>query len=190
MKKSNFKKAFALSALMAFVITGSAYAEKVEVGEGKTKNDNPAINVETGEYFNNEGTVIAKDSITVNGGTFNNTNTGTIETGTLDILTNNGTEIAGTITAHKFIYRGLKDQGSYTRGLSAKLTTDELHIIGTKSDINQQMQTGLQVLNNDVLSNVENIIVESHGIKTGLVIGSVNGNTDDGNKVEVNVKNV
>lgn len=37
MKKSNFKKAFALSALMAFVITGSAYAENVDVGEEKTE---------------------------------------------------------------------------------------------------------------------------------------------------------
>lgn len=187
MKKSNFKKAFALSALMAFVITGSAYAADFTVNAGDEETDVPTINVGTDKFTNN-GTVVAKDSITVDGGTFNNT--GTIETGTLDILTNNGTEIAGTITADKFIYRGVKDQGSYTRGLSAKLTTDELHIIGTKSDINQHMQTGLQVLNNDVLSNVENIIVESHGIKTGLVIGSVNGNTADGEKVDVKVKNV
>lgn len=191
MKKSNFKKAFALSALMAFVITGSAYAEEnVDVADGDIKYDKTVITVDPGGSFKNAGTVIADESITVNGGTFNNTGTGTIKTGTLDILTNNGTEIAGTITADKFIYRGVKDQGSYTRGLSAKLTTDELHIIGTKSDINQQMQTGLQVLNNDVLSNVENIIVESHGIKTGLVIGSVNGNTADGEKLDVKVKNV
>lgn len=190
MKKSNLKKAFALSALMAFVITGSAYAADVDVAKDTTKKDNPTINVETGQHFNNAGTVIAEDSITVDGGTFNNTNTGTIETGTLDILTNNGTEIAGTIIADKFIYRGVKDQGSYTRGLSAELTTDELHIIGTKSDINPQMQTGLQVLNNDVLSDVENIIVESHGIKTGLVIGSVVDNTGNGKTVAVKVKNV
>lgn len=191
MKKSNFKKAFALSALMAFVITGSAYAEEnVDVADGDIKYDKTVITVDPGGSFKNAGTVIADESITVNGGTFNNTGTGTIKTGTLDILTNNGTEIAGTITADKFIYRGVKDQGSYTRRLSAKLTTDELHIIGTKSDINQQMQTGLQVLNNDVLSNVENIIVESHGIKTGLVIGSVNGNTADGEKLDVKVKNV
>lgn len=207
MKKSNLKKAFALSALMAFVITGSAYAESIKVGANDPEYKRDNITVEENEYFDNAGTVTVNESIIVDGGSFKNTdtvtanesititggtfnNTGTIETGTLDILTNNGTEIAGTITADKFIYRGVKDQGSYTRGLSAKLTTDELHIIGTKSDINQQMQTGLQVLNNDVLSNVENIIVESHGIKTGLVIGSVNGNTADGEKVDVKVKNV
>lgn len=190
MKKSNLKKAFALSALMAFVITGSAYAKIIKVDEGQTKNDTSVIELGQNDIFENAGTVNATESITVNGGTFNNTNTGTIKTGTLNILTNNGTEIAGTIFADKFIYRGVKDQHNYTRGLSAKLTVNELHIIGTKSEKNQQMATGLQVLKNDVLSNVENIIVESHGVKTGLVIGSVNGNTDNGKKVNAIVKNV
>lgn len=188
MKKSNLKKAFALSALMAFVITGSAYAADVDVAKDTTKKDNPTINVETGQHFNNAGTVIAEDSITVDGGTFNNT--GTIETGTLDILTNNSKEIAGAITADKFIFRGSKDQFDYIHGLSAKLKVNELHIIGTKSDNNPQMATGLQVLKNDVLSDVENIIVESHGIKTGLVIGSVVDNTGNEKTVDVKVKNV
>ena len=188
MKKSNLKKAFALSALMAFVITGSAYAESIKVAQGATKDDTSVIKVEQKDSFENAGIVNADKSITVNGGTFNNT--GTIETGTLNILTNNGTEIAGTIIADKFIYHGVKDQHSYTRGLSAKLKVNELHIIGTKSDNNQQMATGLQGLKDAVLSNVENIIVESHGIKTGLVIGSVNGNTADGEKLDVKVKNV
>lgn len=187
MKKSNFKKAFALSALMAFVITGSAYAADFIVNAGDEKTDVPTINVGT-DKFSNNGTVVAKDSITVDGGTFNNT--GTIETGTLDILTNNSNEIAGAITADKFIFRGSKDQFDYIHGLSAKLKANELLIIGTKSDINPQMATGLQVLNEDVLKNVENIVVESHGIKTGLVIGSVVGNTDNGEKVNAIVKNV
>lgn len=190
MKKSNFKKAFALSALMAFVITGSAYAESIKVDKGKTKNDASVIEVGQNESFENAGTVIANKSITVNDGTFNNT--GDIETGTLDIYSefNDSAEIAGTITADKFIYRGVKDQHSYIRGLSAKLTVNELHIIGTKSDKNKNMATGLQVLNEDVLKSVNNIYVESHGIKTGLVIGSVNGNTNDGKTVDVKVKNV
>ena len=187
MKKSNLKKAFALSALMAFVITGSAYAADFTVNAGEERTDVPTINVGTDDFTNN-GTVVAKDSITVNGGTFNNT--GTIETGTLDILTNNSKEIAGAITADKFIFRGSKDQFDYIHGLSAKLKANELLIIGTKSDINPQMATGLQVLNEDVLKNVENIVVESHGIKTGLVIGSVVGNTDNGEKVNAIVKNV
>lgn len=184
MKKSNFKKAFALSALMAFVITGSAYAADFTVNPGEEKTDVPTINVGTYDFTNNNGTVIAKDSITVNGGTFNNT--GNIETGTLNIYGNiyDDYEIKGKIKANnKIIYRGTADN-LYTRGLSAKLYTPELQIIGTK------VPTGLQILNNEVLNDVGNIVIKSGGVKTGLVIGSVNGNTDDGNKVEVNVKNV
>lgn len=183
MKKSNFKKAFALSALMAFVITGSAYAADFTVNLGDEKTDVPTINVGTDKFTNN-GTVIAKDSITVDGGTFYNT--GNIETGTLNIYGNiyDDYEIKGKIKANnKIIYRGTADN-LYTRGLSAKLDTPELQIIGTK------VPTGLQILNNEVLNDVGNIVIKSGGVKTGLVIGSVNGNTNDGNKVEVNVKNV
>lgn len=183
MKKSNFKKAFALSALMAFVITGSAYAADFTVNAGEEKTDVPTINVGTYKFSNN-GTVVAKDSITVDGGTFYNT--GDIETGTLNIYGNiyDDYEIKGNIKANnKIIYRGTADN-LYTRGLSAKLDTPELQIIGTK------VPTGLQILNNEVLNDVRNIVIKSGGVKTGLVIGSVNGNTDDGNKVEVNVKNV
>lgn len=183
MKKSNFKKAFALSALMAFVITGSAYAADFIVNAGDEKTDVPTINVDTDKFTNN-GTVVAKDSITVDGGTFYNT--GDIETGTLNIYGNiyDDYEIKGNIKANnKIIYRGTADN-LYTRGLSAKLDTPELQIIGTK------VPTGLQILNNEVLNDVGNIVIKSGGVKTGLVIGSVNGNTDDGNKVEVNVKNV
>lgn len=183
MKKSNLKKAFALSALMAFVITGSAYAADFIVNAGAEKTDVPTINVGTNKFSNN-GTVVAKDSITVDGGTFYNT--GDIETGTLNIYGNiyDDYEIKGNIKANnKIIYRGTADN-LYTRGLSAKLDTPELQIIGTK------VPTGLQILNNEVLNDVGNIVIKSGGVKTGLVIGSVNGNTDDGNKVEVNVKNV
>lgn len=166
MKKSNLKKAFALSALMAFVITGSAYAESIKVDEGQTKNDTSVIEVGQNDIFENAGTVNATESITVNDGTFNNTGTGTIETGTLDIYSNkiDDYEIKGNIKASdKIIYRGTADN-LYTRGLSAKLDTPELHIIGTTN------QTGLQIMNNDVLTNVDKIIVESQGEKTGLVI--------------------
>lgn len=164
MKKSDFKKAFALSALMAFVITGSAYAADFTVNSDEVKTDVPSIDVGTDD-FTNKGTVIAKDSITVNGGTF--TNTGTIETGTLDIYGNkyDQAEIAGSITANKIIYRGINGN-LYARQLSAKLNTPELQIIGTTH------QTGLQIFNSDTLANVEKIFIESNDPKTGLVIGS------------------
>lgn len=164
MKKSNLKKAFALSAMMAFVITGSAYAQKVEVDEGKTKDDASVIEVGQNEIFKNAGTVNADESITVNGGTFNNT--GEITTGTLEIYSNpdDKADIAGSINASQgFIYRGI-NSNLYDRKLYAKLDTPVLHIIGTTN------QTGLQIMNNDVLTNVDKIIVESQGAKTGLVI--------------------
>lgn len=184
MKRQILRKAFALSTLMAFVITGSAYAANVDVVANDTKDNESVITVGTNQSFKNAGTVIADDSITVDGGTFNNT--GTIETGTLEIYGNGNdkAEIAGTITAaDKFIYRGINGN-LYTRKLSAKLDTSELQIIGTKNE------TGLQIMNNDVLANVDKIVVESQGVKTGLVIGSVVGNTDNGEKVNAIVKNV
>lgn len=167
MKKSNLKKAFALSALMAFVITGSAYAENVDVGEEKTEEFTSAIVVDSDQSFYNAGTVNADQSITVDKGSFTNTSTGTINTTTLDIWNKSKIDIAGTINASdKIIYRGVYNGNFYDVNLSAKLDTPELRIIGT------DWQTGLNVLNNEVLANVDNIFVESHGAKTGLIIGS------------------
>lgn len=170
MKKSNLKKAFALSALMAFVITGSAYAESIKVVQGATKDDTSVIKVEQNESFKNDGTVIANKSITIDGGTFNNTNTGTIKTGTLEIYgtTSDRDPIEGRISAsNKIIYRDHGPNNAiYGRELSAELITPQLHIIGKDS------QTGLNVTNNSVLTQVGEILVESHGAKTGLIIGS------------------
>lgn len=180
MKKSNFKKAFALSALMAFVITGSAYAKKVEVGE-KDQYQKDNITVGENEYFDNAGTVIADESITVNGGTFNNT--GTIETGTLDIYGNTGDddEITGKIKANnKIIYRGTADD-LYTRRLLAELYTPELQIIGEKK------QTGLQIFDSNTLANVKNIFIESNAPKTGLIIGSQNNDNTPNQTADVKI---
>lgn len=164
MKKHCLKKTLALNALMAFVITGSAYAADFTVNAGEERNDVAEIDVGTGN-FKNEGKVSADTSITVKGGTF--TNTGSIITGTLDISGNDNdkAEIAGNITADTFTYQGIAGD-LYKRGLSAALTTDKLHIIGTTK------QTGLKVLNKHVLDNVGKIVVESSlKAKTGLVIG-------------------
>lgn len=170
MKKSNFKKAFALSALMAFVITGSAYAENVNVAQGATKDDTSVIKVEQNESFKNDGTVIAKESITVNGGTFNNE--GTIKTKTLEIsgLGTDQSPIAGSITAtDKIVYHGHPGNQMW-RKVSAELITPDLQIIDTHN-----AQTGFEILNNNVLTNVGKILIESHGARTALVIDA---NTD------------
>lgn len=181
MKKSNLKKAFALSALMAFVITGSAYAESIKVAQGATKDDTSVIKVEQKDSFENAGIVNADKSITVNGGTFNNT--GTIETGTLDIYgnTKDDYEITGNIKASdKIIYRGTADD-LYTRRLLAELYTPELQIIGEKK------QTGLQIFDSNTLANVKNIFIESNAPKTGLIIGSQNNDNTPNQTADVKI---
>lgn len=168
MKKHNLRKAFALSALMAFVITGSAYAENVDVEATEPEFKKDVITVSSTESFDNAGKVTATDSITVNGGSFKNT--GTIQTGTLEIYgtTSDRDPIEGLISAsNKIIYRDHGPNNAiYGRELSAELITPQLHIIGKDS------QTGLNVTNNSVLTQVGEILVESHGAKTGLIIGS------------------
>ena len=181
MKKSNFKKAFALSTLMAFVITGSAYAKIIKVDEGQTKNDTSVIELGQNDIFENAGTVNATESITITGGTFNNT--GTIETGTLDIYGNTGDddEITGKIKANnKIIYRGTADD-LYTRRLLAELYTPELQIIGEKK------QTGLQIFDSNTLANVKNIFIESNAPKTGLIIGSQNNDNTPNQTADVKI---
>ena len=170
MKKHNLRKAFALSALMAFVITGSAYAESINVGATDPEFNKDVIAVGSNEAFNNAGTVNASESITVDGGTFNNT--GTIETGTLEIsgLGSDQATIAGSITAtDKIVYHGHPGNQMW-RPVSAVLITPDLQIIDTHN-----AQTGFEILNNNVLTNVGKILIESHGARTALVIDA---NTD------------
>ena len=165
---------------MAFVITGSAYAADFIVNAGDETTNVPTINVGT-DKFTNKGTVVAKDSITVNGGTFNNT--GDIETGTLNIYGNiyDDYEIKGNIKANnKIIYRGTADD-LYTRRLLAELYTPELQIIGEKK------QTGLQIFDSNTLANVKNIFIESNAPKTGLIIGSQNNDNTPNQTADVKI---
>lgn len=170
MKKSNFKKAFALSALMAFVITGSAYANDLDTKDfkntGTLEGFYSTITVTDGT-FDNTGTLGA-EKVTINNGIF--LNTGTIKVDILDIYgnSNDKADIAGTITANKeFIYSGIGGN-NFWRPLTAIVDTPKLHIIG---EVNQ---TGLQIFNSETLANVKEIFIESNAPKTGLVIGSQN----------------
>ena len=162
MKKENITRGLALGALMAFVITGSALAENITVNVNGVKEDMPKIEVQAGETFQNAGTVNASESVTVNGGIFKNT--GTINTTVLDVYgnTNDKNPIAGIINAsEKFVYRGIAGN-LYPRGLSATLNTPLLHIIGISHP------TGFLVSDNTVLENVDSVIIEKCGTRTGL----------------------
>ena len=170
MKKHNLRKAFALSALMAFVITGSAYAFDVETTDfnntGTIEGLYNTITVNNGT-FNNNGTLGA-ETVVINDGIFKNT--GTIKVDILDISgnANDKAEIAGTITANtEFIYSGIGGN-NFWRPLTAIVNTPKLHIIGNVN------QTGLQVFDSKTLAGVKEIYIVSNAPKTGLVIGSQN----------------
>lgn len=168
MKKRAFKRNLALGVLIACSLTGPVYADSVDVASGTVKNDDPVITVGSGESFINAGTVIADNSITIDKGQF--TNSGTIETGTLDILGGGHTSIAfrgGTINAsEKIIYQGTQSD-YYTLPLNNTiLDTPELVIQGTS----QKNQVGLLVSDPDTLTSVDKITIDSKGGKTGLII--------------------
>ena len=177
MKKHVLKKSMVLGSLMAFVITGSALAANVNVADGETKKDVPVIEVVTNESFTNAGTVVA-ESITVDGGLFNNS--GTIETGVLDIYgsTDDKSVIAGVIKADTFTYHGINGNLS-GRVVTAQITANELQIIG------KEHQTGFKVSDSNVLKNVKNITIKSDGGRTGLVIAS--GSSVDITKTTINL---
>lgn len=167
MKKQNVKKVFALSALMAFVITGSAYAESIKVYEGETKNDTSVIEVGQKDSFENAGTVNATESIIINSGTF--INSGDINTKNLEILVDNWKAIefnGGTLTANTITYKGTDDTGGYPIKLNdTVLVADQLNI----TDNNISM-IGLGVSNTESLSNVNKINIISTGRKIALGI--------------------
>lgn len=137
----------------------------------------PKIVVENGESFTNAGTVIADDSITINKGYFENN--GNIKTGTLDILGGNHPNVnfaGGRINAsEKIIYRGT--QTNYLKNSlgTTILTTPELIIWGDSTP----HQVGLLVTDSSNISNVDKIVVQSNGGRTGLVIA-------EGKTVEIN----
>lgn len=114
--------------------------------------------------LSNAGTVEARDSITVDGGLFDNT--GTLKTGTLTISGNasDQSEIAGKIYANKeFLYKGIAGNLA-AREVTASIYTPVLHIQGNTN------QTGFKITGDNVLENVNKIILESNNnTRTGLV---------------------
>ena len=170
MKKRAFKRNLALGVLIACSLTGPVYATSIDVASGTVKNDDPVITVGTGDTFKNAGTVKADSSITIDKGEF--TNSGTINTGTLDILGGGHNSIAfngGTINAsNKIIYQGTQTNHYPVSLGTTILTTPELIIQGD----DQRHQIGLLVNDNTNISGVKKITINSLGGKTGLVINS------------------
>lgn len=140
-------------------VTSTLSDMKVDTGKTVTV-DSVAVN---GTLFN-AGTVEAKNSITVDGGFFENT--GTLKTGTLTISghASDQSPIAGEIYANKeFLYKGIAGN-LLTREVTASIHTPVLHIQGNKN------QTGFKITSDDVLKDVDRIILESNNnTRTGLV---------------------
>lgn len=132
---------------------------KVDTGATVTA-DSVAVNGK----LSNAGTVEATDSITVDGGFFENT--GKLTTGTLTISghASDQSEIAGEIYAGKeFLYKGI-DGNLAAREVTASIHTPVLHIQGNR------YQTGFKITGDNVLENVNKIILESNNnTRTGLV---------------------
>lgn len=132
---------------------------KVDTGATVTA-DSVAVN----GTLSNAGTVEATDSITVDGGFFENT--GKLATGTLTISghASDQSPIAGEIYANKeFLYKGIAGNLA-AREVTASIHTPVLHIQGNK------YQTGFKITSDDVLKDVDKIILESNNnTRTGLV---------------------
>lgn len=165
MKKSNLMRQVvcAVLALGTVTVGTTAMAESLTVTSGQTHNAQ-AVSINANEKLSNAGTVEATDSITVNGGFFENT--GTLKTGTLTISghTSDQSPIAGKIYAGKeFLYKGIAGD-RLAREVTASIYTPRLHIQGNTN------QTGFKITSDNVLKNVGKIILESKNNKrTGLV---------------------
>lgn len=164
MKKSNLMRQVvcAVLALGTVTVGTTAMAEPLTVTSGQTHNAQ-AISINANEKLSNAGTVEATDSITVNGGFFENT--GTLKTGTLTISghASDQSPIAGEIHAtNKFLYEGIAGNLAQ-REVTASIYTPVLHIQGNTN------QTGFKITSDNVLKNVGKIILESNNNRTGLV---------------------
>ncbi len=175
MKKSNLMRQVvcAVLALGTVTVGTTAMAESLTVTSGQTHNAQ-AISINANEKLSNAGTVEATDSITVDGGLFDNT--GKLTTGTLTISghVSDQSKIAGEIHAtNKFLYKGIAGNLAQ-REVTASIYTPVLHIQGNTN------QTGFKITGDNVLKNVNKIIIESHNnTRTGLVFdGDVHVTSD------------
>ncbi len=178
MSKKMMKRSLALGALMAFVITGSAWAETsydntfdYKVTESVVVNENVSNRYSCGievdnKNFSNRGTVDASGSSVIYRNSSNQgfLNEGTIIANVVDIYDNyQGATLSGTVNAaDEFIWRGA---GSATY-LKAMLTTPWLKIIADnvngKYGIPSYDSAGLMVTDGKHLQNVGNILLLSN----------------------------
>ena len=181
------KKTWIAAAIACALVSMGVGAESLNVEsgdiylndfEGKTAADS----------FSNSGKV-TNTSIILKGGTF--VNTGTIETGTLQLLQtpSSGNNFGGTITATtEIVYQGVSQNKGWYSPITAVLNTPKLVI----SDSGDTAGTGLAFTDSEQLIGVDSISVESLQTRTGLYLvpgsdtvrydGTVNLTTSSGTK--------
>ena len=151
-----------IAAALASLAVQASHAAPLSVDAGATHTED--ITVENAqEGLINAGTV-QNESITINGGSFKNT--GTIETGRLDVFIDKNTnvDIGGSISADEFIYRGFTEQSTIqSQTVDAILDVGKLSIVGTET-----YRSGLEFHSSESLAAVDSIYVESNGQKVGL----------------------
>lgn len=143
----------------------SAYAEDITVNEDQTYTAD-IVGQDASTSLINSGT-ITNNEISINGGTFKNT--GTIETGTLNLKTPvNGAVIGGSITANEeFVFQGVSvNNGWFTTVEAEVVDTPKLSIL----DSGTNAGTGLGFTHSKQLTEVDAVHVESHGYRTGLYL--------------------
>lgn len=143
----------------------SAYAEDITVDEDQTYTAD-IVGQDASTSLTNSGT-ITNNKISINGGTFKNS--GTIETGTLNLKTPvNGAVIGGSITANEeFVFQGVSvNNGWFTTVAAEVVDTPKLSILDSESSAG----TGLRFTHSKQLTEVDAVHVESHGYRTGLYL--------------------
>lgn len=154
------------------VISSSTLALTVEDSDSPYPNP---INTADGLIVG-EGATIQNQRIEVTGGEF--TNNGSIQTNVLVIYTSRGNPTFGEITADKVVFKGAAASNSYADGflLGSGFSTDRLEIRDAKFTNNQaDYWTGLTIEDPTVLSGIEELYIESNGMRTGLRIGKSEG---------------
>ena len=157
-----------LSLAVLSVLSGSAFALTV------SDSDSPYVDsIEASDGLDNQG-VIQNDKVIVTGGQF--TNTGSIQTGVLEIYTvNNPNPNFGNITATESItFKGAKEADTYNNEhfkLSGPIKTPLLKILDTKFTSGKQFSTGLTINDPSVFDGIGEIYIESNGSRTGIRVG-------------------
>lgn len=155
----------ALAIAIGLALQGDfAVAETITVGKDQTYTNN--IETTAGDTVSISGTV-DNEKFLVNGSELTIGEDSVIETGVLDLRVANPNGVAfqsESISASKyFVYRG-GPGNNLEVSLTSQVKTPWLALVGTTS------QTGFKINNQEVIAGVQNFWIESHNVRTRIVV--------------------